>query len=131
MLSERILSSFRWGPTPLHPLPAARGELALDGGVTLAVCATGAEVVAEPQHAFNLRTPCADHVQIHVGIRPFQQPIAHLGADAVKRLLDDADMTYEPNPELTDADQTAWLVNESAVTLALDAAQGVARGFAT
>ena len=57
--------------------------------------------------------------------------LAHADADVLKTMLDDAGVTYKPVPELTYDDQTAYVLNESTVTLTLDAAKLGARAFAT
>jgi hypothetical protein len=56
---------------------------------------------------------------------------ARADAEAVKQRLDDAGATYEPQAELTYDDQVAYVIEGSGVTLTLDAARRIGRGFAT
>jgi hypothetical protein len=55
---------------------------------------------------------------------------AHADAEAVMKMLDEAGLVYEPHSALTYDDQIGYVVGGSAVTLALDATQPVARGLA-
>jgi hypothetical protein len=52
-------------------------------------------------------------------------------ANAVTKMLDGAGVGYEPHSALTYDDQVAYVVGGSGVTLTLDTAQPVARGFAS
>ena len=55
----------------------------------------------------------------------------HAHAEAVTTMWDGAGVVYEPNPALTYADQVAYVVDGSGVTLTLDVVQPAARGFAS
>jgi hypothetical protein len=56
---------------------------------------------------------------------------AHADAEAVTKMLDGAGVGHEPHAALTYDDQIAYVVDASGVTLTLDTAQPVARGFAS
>jgi len=52
----------------LHVLPVARGELALGGGVELAVGGVRPQPIAEKQHSVHLGAACREDVHVDIGV---------------------------------------------------------------